>query len=99
MPSAVRLLLLRRGRPRSRDTRVLAAPGPPLGRIDDAVVVGIHPIELRGRSPGGSLLGAMDVLLPSEAAGGRRRWGRRRLAWLSCGLLTCLGEGSCRQQG
>jgi len=52
---------------------VLAAPGPPLGRIDDAVVVGVHSIELRRRPPGGSFLGAMDVLLASEATGARRR--------------------------
>jgi len=52
---------------------VLASPGPPLGGIDDTVVVGIHSIELRGRSPCGSFLGAMDVLLASEATGARRR--------------------------
>jgi hypothetical protein len=77
---------------------VLATPGPPLGRIDDAVVVGIHPIELRGRSPGGSFLGAMNVLLAGEGAGARRRWTRHGRSWLSCSLLTCLGEGSSRQQ-
>ncbi|HXO92057.1 MAG TPA: hypothetical protein VN849_14825 [Stellaceae bacterium] len=52
---------------------MLASPGSPLGRIDDTVVVGVHSIELRGRPPGGSFLGAMNILLASEATGARRR--------------------------
>jgi len=71
--AAGRLLLLRRARLRPRTARVLASPGSPLGRIDDTVVVGVHSIELRGRPPGGSFLGAMNVLLASEATGARRR--------------------------
>jgi len=66
-------LLLRRSRLHPGTARVLAAPGSPLGRIDDTVVVGIHPIELRGGPPGGSLLGAMNVLLAGESAGARWR--------------------------
>jgi hypothetical protein len=97
-------LLLRRVRLRSRTAWVLASPSPPLGRIENTVVVGVHPIELRSRSLCGSFLGAMDVLLASEAAGARGRWADCGRAWLSCGLLarslrTRLGEGNCRQQG
>jgi hypothetical protein len=102
--AAGRLSLLRRARLRSRTTRVLASPGPPLRRIDDTVVVGVHPVELRGRPPGGSLLGSMDILLAGEATSARPRWTRRSRARLGGGLLTYsllarLGEGSCRQQG
>jgi len=71
--AAGRLLLLRRLRLRCGTARVLASPGSPLGWIDDTVVVGVHSIELRRRPPGGSFLGAMDVLLASEATGARRR--------------------------
>jgi hypothetical protein len=71
--TAGRLLLLRRSRLHPGTARVLAAPGPPLGGIEDAVVVGVHSIELRGRPPGGSFLGAMNVLLAGESAGARRR--------------------------
>src|SRR5438552_3062834 len=69
--AAGRLLLLRRAWLRSRTARVLASPGPPLRLIDDAIVVGIHLIELRGRPLRRPLLGTMDILLAGEAAGAR----------------------------
>jgi len=92
-----RLLRRRLVRSRSGTARMLASPSPPLGRVQDAVVVRIHPVELRTRSPRRALLGALDVLLSSEAAGARRRRARRGGAWLG-GLVTCLGEGGRRQQ-
>jgi hypothetical protein len=83
---------------------MLAAPGPPLGRIDDTIVVGVHSIELRCGALRRSILGTMDILLAGEATSARPRWTRRSRARLGGGLLTYsllarLGEGSCRQQG
>jgi hypothetical protein len=49
---------------------VLASPSLPFGRFEDAVVVRVHPLELRGRPPHSTLLGTLDVLLSGEVAGG-----------------------------
>jgi hypothetical protein len=63
--------LLRRGliRLRSGTARMLGTPCADLGRLQDAVVVRIHPVELRSRPPRRALFGALDILLSSEAAG------------------------------
>jgi hypothetical protein len=78
---------------------MLASPGLPFGRIEDTVVICVHPLELGGRPSCRSLLGTLDVLLSGEVAGGSwyRAYGSR--AWWGRRLLLRLGEGSHRQQG
>lgn len=49
---------------------MLAPPRLHLGRFEDTVVIGVHPVELRSRPTRRALLGTLDELLPGEAAGG-----------------------------
>src|SRR5207237_1163279 len=49
---------------------LLAAPRPPLGRIEDTIVIDVDSIELRGRPPCGSFVGAVDILVAGDPAGG-----------------------------
>ena len=77
---------------------MLASPCADLGWLEDAVVVRIHTVELGSRPPRRALFGALDELLPGEAAGARRRRARRSGAWRGGGLLICLGKGGRRQQ-
>lgn len=78
---------------------MLASPSPALARLEDTVVVGIHPVELRCCPPRRALLGTLDVLLFGKAGGGRRwrTYGSRTR--LSRRLLGRLGERGSRQQG
>jgi len=78
---------------------MLAPPSTPLGRVEDTVVIGIHPVKLRRRPPRGALLGALDVLLFREATGWRCDPARGRCARWSCCLLTGLSQGGSREQG
>jgi hypothetical protein len=48
---------------------MLAPPSTPLGRVEDTVVIRIHPVELRRCPPGSALLGTLDVLLFGETSG------------------------------
>jgi hypothetical protein len=50
-----------------------ASPGAHLGRLENAVMVGIHCVELRSRPPCRAVLGTLDVLLPGEATRSCRR--------------------------
>src|SRR5215467_13596380 len=71
--------LLWRGqvRPRCGTARMRASPSADLSRLDDAIVVGIHRVELCSCAPRRAVLGALDELLPGEAARSCRRWARR----------------------
>ena len=78
---------------------MLAPPGSPFGRVQDTVVVRIHPVELRCCPPRRALLGTLDVLLFGKTGGGGRWRTYRSRARLSRCLLGRLGERGCRQQG
>jgi hypothetical protein len=52
---------------------MMTSPRLPLGWIEDAVVVRIHPVELRRRAPRRPLFGTMDILLLSQGTGPRGR--------------------------
>lgn len=48
--------------------RVLAAPGPDLAAVENAVVVCVHLVEPRRRALSRPLLGALDELVSRDAA-------------------------------
>ncbi len=76
---------------------MLAAPGAHFGAVEDPVVIGVHLVEA-GRGPFPCpILGALDELIPSDAAASRS--GRRGGRTLDGGGLRCrLSEGCRRQQ-
>lgn len=80
----------------ARAARVLAAPGADLGAIEDAVVVGVHLVEAGSGPLLGAILGALDILIPGDAAG--RRCGRARGRNVDGGGLRAgsrLGKARC----
>jgi hypothetical protein len=79
---------------------MLASPSSPFGRFEDAVMVGVHALELRSRPARRALLGTLDVLRSGEtAAGGRTRGPYGSRVRRSRRLLICLGQSGCRQNG
>ena len=81
---------------------MLAAPGANLIPVENAIVIGIHFVEMCGSSLCRPLLRTLQVLLPGDAAGrGRRRrngCGGGSRAFNSGGLWTGLRKGSRGKQ-
>src|SRR5438270_179887 len=75
------LLRRRLGLLRGGAARMLGAPGADLGAVEDAVVIGIHLVEARPGPFRCPILGALNELIPREAAIARRsgRSGSRTL--------------------
>src|SRR5437764_13244294 len=84
---------------RAGAARMLRAPGAELGAVEDAVVIGVHLVEARPGPFRRPILGALDELIPRDAAASGRS-GRRGGRTLDGGGLRCrLSEGCRRQQG
>ncbi len=77
---------------------VLSAPSTDLGAVEDAVVIGVHLVEAGPGPLRCPILGALDVLIPRDAAIARRsgRCGSRTLDGRN--LRRRLSEGCRRQQ-
>src|SRR5438270_2777313 len=83
---------------RAGAARMLRAPGAELGAVEDAVVIGVHLVEARPGPFRRPILGALDELIPRDAAIARRSGGRGGRTLDGGGLRCRLREGCRRQQ-